>query len=355
MKKWVNKTFLLSLVALLVMACEKDEEKTIFKPGAAPALTASSSAFVLEQANAGNTAVSFTWNPADFGYNAAVGYSLQISKKGANFASASTTELSMGNTTSKSFKVGELNRELLKIISGGVASDLEVRVKSSLGVQAVAPVYSNVVSIKATPYRDLINFEFPQALRVAGNFQNWSPGTAPKIVDKSASGTTGEGYEGYINFTNATPEFKLVKGNDWPAGDFGSAGAGALGNGGSNLTLTQGAGIYRLQANTKNMTWSATKINSWGVIGSATPGGWGSDTDLTYNPATNNYTVTLNLTAEEIKFRANDGWDINLGDNNNDGVPEYGGNNIKIATAGNYTITLDLGVAGNYSYTIKKN
>ena len=95
-----------------------------------------------------------------------------------------------------------------------------------------------------------------------------------------------------------------------------------------------------------------------GLIGGAIPGtGWDSDRDMTFDPATGTYSITLDLNAGEIKFRANDNWDFNLGDNNdpNDGRPEVGGNNIKINAAGNYTITLDLLVGGNWVYTIKKN
>jgi hypothetical protein len=164
-------------------------------------------------------------------------------------------------------------------------------------------------------------------------------------------------YEGFINFNNATPEFKFVKGADWSAGDFGSAGAGKLGNGGDNLKLTNGAGVYFVKADVPKMEWSTTKINSMGLIGSAVPGtGWDSDRDMTFNASTGSYTITLSLNAGEIKFRANDAWDLNLGDRAPaDGRPEVNGDNIKIDAAGNYTITLDLLVGGNWVYTVKKN
>ena len=66
--------------------------------------------------------------------------------------------------------------------------------------------------------------------------------------------------------------------------------------------------------------------------------------------------VTLQLAAGEIKFRANDAWDFNYGDNEGDGVPDEGGSNIVVEEAGNYTVTLNLSAgAGNYTYLIKKN
>lgn len=96
-------------------------------------------------------------------------------------------------------------------------------------------------------------------------------------------------------------------------------------------------------------TYSA---NRWGVIGSATAGGWDSDQNLTWDAVNHVFTVTLNLTAGELKFRANDAWDLALG-GTVDALTTSGGN-IAIAAAGNYTITLDLSKA-TYTCVIKKN
>jgi hypothetical protein len=150
----------------------------------------------------------------------------------------------------------------------------------------------------------------------------------------------------------------MVKGNNWGAGDFGSAGGNALGNGGPNLSMTGAAGVFYVRANTQNMTWSYTRITTWGIIGSATPGGWGGSTPMTFSTANGGtWTITVNLLGgQELKFRANDDWAINFGDDSpRDNKPEYNGGNIPVALDGNYTITLELGIAGNYSYKIIKN
>jgi spore coat protein U-like protein len=78
---------------------------------------------------------------------------------------------------------------------------------------------------------------------------------------------------------------------------------------------------------------------------------------MTFNAGAGTWTITADLTGgQELKFRANNDWAINFGDNAPaDNKPDYNGSNIAIAQTGNYTITLDLGVAGNYSYTVKKN
>jgi starch-binding outer membrane protein SusE/F len=357
MKAIINKTlFLLIASVTLWSSCKKEEFKVILDPGGSNTLTSTISTIVLVQANAANTAGSFSWGKADFGFKAATTYTLQFCKGGTNFATSTSTEINLGPALTKSFTIGEFNGKMLDIIPYGSAQTVQARIKAAIN-SAVDPIYSNVISLTVTAYRDIIIYGFPQALWIAGNYQGWDPGTAPKIVDKFASGTTGTAYEGYINFTDPSPQFKMVKGNNWGAGDFGMASATTLSNGGANLALTDGAGVYRLRANTTAMTWSATKITTWGIIGSATPGGWGASTPMTFNAGAGTWTITTDLTGgQELKFRANNDWGINFGDNSPaDNKPEYDGSNIAISQSGNYTITLDLGVAGNFSYTIKKN
>jgi hypothetical protein len=60
---------------------------------------------------------------------------------------------------------------------------------------------------------------------------------------------------------------------------------------------------------------------------------------MTWNAADETWTLTTELTAGELKFRANDGWDINLGGDSIDDLVENGAN-LQIAEAGTYTITL---------------
>ncbi len=358
MKSFFNYLGALVIVATAVIGCKKDETRVTLMEGGTSMLTVSVPTLELIQDDASEAATSLTWTAPEYGFNAAVNYTIQFAKAGENFPNNSNTAtVNVGTANQKNFKVGELNGKLLEIIPFGSPQQVEVRVKASLA-ENVTPIYSNVVTMTVTAYRDIIVYEFPQALRVAGNHQGWNPGEAPKIVDKNASGTTGEGYEGYINFTDpGAPQFKLVKGPQWSDGDFGSSGPGVLTNGGNNVTFADGPGVYLLKANTVNMTFSGTKITTFGIIGDATPGGWGASTPMTFNAAAGTWTITTNLVGgKELKFRANDDWAINYGDNGTpDNKPDPGGSNIRIADDGNYTITLDLGVAGNYAYSIRKN
>ena len=180
---------------------------------------------------------------------------------------------------------------------------------------------------------------------VPGAHQGWDPATAPQLASVNSDGT----YEGYVNFKEALNQFKFTEGPNWDA-NWGDTGAdGTLDAGGDNIVAAE-AGYYKLNVDLNAKTYSVTKTD-WGVIGNATAGGWDSDQNLTYDAETDTWSADLNLTVGEIKFRANDVWDINLGDNGADGTLEAGGANIAIAEAGEYKITLKLGTP-DYAYTI---
>jgi hypothetical protein len=92
----------------------------------------------------------------------------------------------------------------------------------------------------------------------------------------------------------------------------------------------------------------------WGLIGSATPDGWNSDQNMTYDPTDRTWNITLNLIGgQEVKFRANDGWDLNYGDTGANALLEAGGDNIKIPSDGLYAIKLYLDKP-DYTYSIAR-
>jgi hypothetical protein len=73
---------------------------------------------------------------------------------------------------------------------------------------------------------------------------------------------------------------------------------------------------------------------------------------MTYNEETGAWEVTIDLNADEMKFRANDGWDINWG-----GTEEaltQGGPNIKIDEAGSYFVQLFAYCDGKAYFKITK-
>jgi len=98
---------------------------------------------------------------------------------------------------------------------------------------------------------------------------------------------------------------------------------------------------------------------NWGILGSATPTGWDSDTNMDYDLSTRLYSITIPMTAGgAFKFRLDDGWAVNFGDNGNDLSLEANGADIPITVSGTYKIvanfneTATLGGLPPKSYTI---
>ncbi len=184
-------------------------------------------------------------------------------------------------------------------------------------------------------------------LHVPGSYQGWNPGNDSTVI---ASVKSDGNYEGYLYFKDAGTEFKFVKGTTWQDANWGDNGAdGTLDPGGANIKVAD-AGYYKINVDLNNLTYKVLKT-TWGVIGDATPGGWSTDQDMTFDPKTGTWSVTLDLSKGQLKFRANHDWALNYGDTGADGVLDQNGDNIQIPEAGTYVITLKLGVP-DYTYTI---
>lgn len=334
------------LALLLVGACSEEDFGPVLTLGDAPAITAptAGSSFVLTEDKAGEVFADFSWTAADFGFAAGVSYTLEMDRGGANFAAP----VSLGAVNSLSLEVtkGKINSVLLaKGVGGGTSIPVEFRVVATVNPD-VAPVYSPTISVNVTPYESVI--EYPK-LQVPGSYQGWDPANSNTVIHSLKSDGR---FEGYLYFADPNTEFKYTDGPSWDV-NYGDTGAdGTLDRGGDNIKATDG-GMYKLNVNINTLTHTYVKTD-WGLVGSATPGGWDTDQNMTYDPATGVLSITLDLVAGEIKFRANDAWDIDLGDDDANKSLEYGGANIAIAEAGNYTVELLLNVPV-YTYKITKN
>jgi hypothetical protein len=130
--------------------------------------------------------------------------------------------------------------------------------------------------------------------------------------------------------------------NNWDNGNYGTGTinddglSGTLINDGGSGNVLATPGFYRATVNLADMTYSLTPVYGIGIIGPAQAGGWDTDTDLAYNPETKAWEGTVELAADEFKFRANDGWDINWGGTADNLIQD--GPNLKIEEAGTYYI-----------------
>ena len=182
-------------------------------------------------------------------------------------------------------------------------------------------------------------------LYVVGNHQGWKPDA--EVIGMIYSTEDDGIYTGYA-FLNG--EFKCTSEQNWDGTNYGSGGDGILSTEGSAGNINAPEGYYWLEFDTNALTYTLTPAN-WGVIGDATPGGWDSDTDLVYNPESLKLEVEMTLTDGTIKFRANDGWDLNYGGSLEE--LSAGGDNISV-TAGTYQVVLDLSTPEYKPELIKK-
>ncbi len=340
-----NLFMILAAGLLILSACEKEIDGPYLQYGANPVLftpTANSS-FVLKEENAKNILTNISWSDAGFGYQAQVTYEVQLDAKGNNFKEPTV----LGTVNRPALNTVTVERMNSILLGREFAPDkpvtMELRIQSKISNKANL-LYSKVIDLTITPYKASLNYP---KLQVPGSHQGWNPADNNTVIYSLKSD---DKYEGFLYFP-ANTEFKYTVGPKWDI-NYGDTGAdGVLDQNGDNLKAPD-AGYYRLRANLVDKSHSFTRTH-WGLIGSATANGWDSDQDLTYNPATGIWTITTSLKSGEIKFRANDAWGINFGDNGNNLSLEYDGANIAIGEAGNYEIQLILNTP-LYTYKVTK-
>jgi hypothetical protein len=348
MKKLIKTSLYIVASILVLSSCKKDLEVITLDTSdpTSPKLSATESKIALLEARENNTAIVFNWTKPTFNFNGSFRHTLQFARAGTNFATPLNE--SAGTDLTKSYTEKAFNALMLSLgLPAGAEGVVEARIRSVLS-DSVAPLYSNTHTIAVTPY----NIE--QFLYVPGDYQGWDPSKGEIIRSPNKN----KQYEGYIYIAGGSGEFKFTDAPNWNNGIFGDAAtpnSGNIASPGNNFKVAP-PGIFKINANLNNNTWTQTKT-AWGLIGDAIPTtGWNSDRDMTYDATSKTVKITLDLNAGAIKFRANDDWAINLGDDGANKSLEYNGANISVGSAGNYTITLDFkGGNGKYTYVVTKN
>jgi starch-binding outer membrane protein SusE/F len=369
MNKRINKCLaIIMLLSFFAASCKKEAEQFIIEKGSfgANKLAASSADITLTQANENNTAVTFTFGKASFGEKPVIRYTLQLDLPADTSGSNAWGKAKNYTVDNGKFTYSFITKSLNDIVTtlglpAGTSGNIVARVKADVpqyngAESSIAPVYTNVLSVKITSYAT--------SLYIPGAYQGWNPGTAPVL--NPIKGLPGK-FEAYINITGSgTQYFKYTNARDWNHTNYGDGGNGTFsidGNAGG-LNVPDG-GYYEVTADFNTNKWTAVKT-TWGVIGDASPGGWNNDTQMSYDAVRQVWEVTCNMVSNgSFKFRANNGWAINFGLNTTTGKIEYADNpflpyngnlsNLAVPASGNYTITLDLHESQNYTFNLKKN
>lgn len=201
----------------------------------------------------------------------------------------------------------------------------------------------------------VVRYPFPSELYLVGGSTSiaWEPGSA--IPFKKTADGKFEIYA-YLKVISDGNGFKFLQVKDW-AGDWGKGDEGkVVQDGESNITVATD-GFYRITVDFTTGSYTVEKTN-WGLVGFARTGndaGWNADTDMTFDGDWDSYTwrVTMHLYAGEYKFRANDLWTINFGDNGRDGKLDFdAGTNMLIGAEDDYVIEMILDPVNGYTYTV---
>lgn len=353
MKNIIKSILVLTVLACLSSCTDEQDLKYSTPEGSFAILSPQSGeGAILNPETPLNPGLSLTWAPMNYGSPTEVTYSVEVDKSGDNFDTPTLltqTTNTYANVTSDLLNGAAVAVGLSPFTQGG----LEIRIKSTVGTTASQVTFSNVISYLVTPYTT----DLPK-IYVVGNFLNasgygndWTPANA---VPLSASAFGATDYEGFVFMNQASFEYKFLPVNTSFEGDYGDDGsfAGALVQTAETNCLGSVAGYYFVKANTTTLTYSVTP-SSWGIIGAATPNGWGASTPLTYNATTKKWEKTIVMTAGEFKFRANDAWTINLGgDPDADDSMNFDGPNLSVTAGGTYKVELNLSNPRAYSYTV---
>ncbi len=379
---------LVGLLAFTITSCT-DEDPNINVFGdeemmVAPVLDIPAAAdyLVVEPAGdvAGNlteTAGTFTWSAAQSEYNGEIQYYLQMAPAGSNFVDSARLFTAGVTDLSKAFTFGDLNsvmNRLNALLLANGAEGIQFGAANAISVRAVAvsgasqaTIYSEPITINVTPF-ETVEVVTPTLYLVGApqayyGLSAWTPENAMPMR-YIGDGTT-KVFEAYVK-VGAGDGFKFVGGLSWDQGNYGTISGAQDGNlvddGGSGdikVATTDGDGLYYVWVDIDALTYKAVKMN-WGIIGSATAGGWDSETAMTYDFTENKFSITATLAAGELKFRAanasqfiyglTESWKFNVG--NSDPMVTYNGGagNFPIA-GGAYNLTLSIGIMGEATVT----
>jgi hypothetical protein len=357
MKKITLIKLFIVTVGILFAACKSDITQPVVSsnPGApAQSDLSLTTNFVKDNAD---SLITFKWDAANFGFEASITYSLQVSPQ-SDF-SADVVKLFSTQSLTGTASIRQVDNILLGWgKEAGTATNLYYRVVASVTDNIM--VYSDVKSKQLTPFKFQLSPDEYTIAYVPGSYQGWSPGN-PDGSGRIYSYNADSKFEGILRLddgTNPTTEFKITVNPNWNGPNYGgnltktgNNYSGNLDPNGNNFLVN--AACYKFNVDVNALTIALTKTDDWGIIGSAIPPyDWSADVNLFYDGKYQVWTITGDFKAGEFKFRANNAWDLNYGSNNNDGTLQAGGNNIPLAADGNYTIKFDP-VA--LTYTVTKN
>jgi len=303
-------------------------------------------AFVLSLDNNDLEAVNVTWNDPilDSTLPIEINYVLEAATPNTSFASPIEVG-SVKNTNSISLTNAQLNAVAIQTgIEVDTAGDVEMRLISTITDAASGTVLERItetVTINVTTYLTVLDLSTTWGV-VGSAANDWGATPDLPFFKTDVDGVL----VAYVNLIDG--EIKFRENNAWD-NNYGSDSStgGALVSGGGNLTVT--AGSYKIVMDLNNLTYTIESF-SLGIVGGAY-NNWGATPDfmLEYDPYSDVFRGLVTLIDGEMKFRLNNDWGTNWGDDGTDGTLDPGGANI-VVSAGTYFATVNM---NDLTYTLE--
>ena len=325
----------------------------------------SSFSVVLSGDMSGDEAITISWNDPEFSDDnpTEVNYSVEASIAGTDFENVQL--MGMTDENNLSLTHFELNEVALDAgLEATIQGSLDVRVSSIVETtNGDIERVSDAITIDVTPYSGpLTNLFMVGAATAPGwNNDNNNPALVRDPNDPNVFTYTGRFLNGQFKILEQRGDWQP----QWGVGPDGNlASSEDLGEDPGVFEIDGGEGYYTMDLNLSDNTYSivpfdessAATYSTIGIIGSATPNGWNSDTDLTQSSFDPHlwYMNGLDLVDGEAKFRAGDAWDTNWGsDTELTGFGSFDGPNIPVE-GGTYDIWFN-DLDGSYVFILNED
>ncbi|WP_434979557.1 SusE domain-containing protein [Daejeonia sp. YH14] len=352
----IFKYLFILMAGLMVFSC--DDREIIQGTNESSPIVAdlSANSIVLDKNYTSNPALTVTWSAAEYSIPVEVNYTVEISAT-ETFDDPVQLSTVTASTTYITYSVSELNKATKSIgLSPDVAQKMYFRITAYLGSGSLSAV-SNITSVTVTPYLSSPVYNYTDLYLIgsstAAAWDNNADNVNMYPLLKNSKKLTEYTYTGFFKGGKDNGFKMVVVKGSWDAqyglGAATDAQSGTLStDGGSGNIPVPADGYYKLTIDTAALTYKLEPVaaptvtyETVGIIGDATANGRDASIPMvqsSFDPHV--WTLSgVKLTAGEMKFRANNAWDVSWGiDIEYFGTAAVGGANIPVSSDWTYDI-----------------
>jgi starch-binding outer membrane protein SusE/F len=299
------QTIILAIAAItLIWSCTEDPRDPVIDYAGAPVITstAPTGAITLTEANGNTVVLALTWNAADFGFQSATQYKIEMDVAGNNFAAP--FELALTNKTNFDLTGKLLNNSLLAMEKpGDVPVNLQIRVVSTVSQYAENQI-SGALAFVAVPFEAKLPPIYLLGGGTDAGWDNTKALTMPYYRD---------GVYGIAATLKANDYWKMIRNLGAWAPQWGTDGTGTTESGKlayrpdentadpASIPTPAVAGDYWIVVDVKALTYKVYPLpQTIYLVGGATTAGWTPASGLPFTKnGVGKYSITTTLSASE--------------------------------------------------------